>query len=196
MKPIENDKTTSTIVLATPDGETTGTVTLPTTILHDDEARLLRQYRDWCETRRIHRSFYCPHCRVADPMTEGRTIASEMQSFITDAQILIACDHRRLFYQGLSHYQPFRLQTDEAMPPGFILYNGPVKLALNQMERELIRAVKDIRRKYDFQEANACQDCFEHGDYDWRMRGGVDDRNGRISWYCAHRVFMGQPSIC
>lgn len=188
---IENDKTTSAITMS--DGDV---VTLPTTLLHADEAMILRQYRDWLDARRIHRSFHCKHCRVPDPITAERTLPKSMDVFITDSQILFSCDHQRLFFQGSTPSRPFRFETDPPLPEGFVLSGGPLRMALLEPERELLRAVKLIRRKYDLLESNLCMDCFEHGGYDPRMAGGIDDRNGKIAWFCSHRAFIAPPSIC
>lgn len=189
MKPIENDKTTSTIEMS--DGEQ---IRLSTVILSDDEASTLREYRDWLEARRISRTFFCPHCKVPDPMTAGRFLPKPMEAFITDHQILLSCDHRRLFYHGRTVSNGFRFVTDPPMPPGLVLYDGPVRVRLVEPERQLLVAMKHLKRKYELAESTTCQDCFE-GMYPANIRGGVDDRNGAISLMCRHRELSAPPSF-
>ena len=190
MRPIENDKTTSSVTMTS--GEV---VTLPTIILAEADASLLRQYRDWLADRRVTRRFFCRVCTVPDHMTIGRTVPMEMDTFITDAQIMFSCNHRRLFYQGLTVPTRIRFAPDPKLEAGILLLT-PTERVLNETEREMLRAVKTFKRQWDIGEVNQCQDCFEtamHGD--GSLRGGIDDKTGRISLRCAHRRFTAPASI-
>ena len=92
MKPIENDKTTSIVL------DANGVpVTLPTVLLSSEDAALLRLYKKFLQRHGIQEANYCQTCWDRSALEDG------MRVFVTDADILFECRHRRLIYKGQSY---------------------------------------------------------------------------------------------
>lgn len=87
----ELDKTTS--IILGPDGEQ---ATLPTTILSDEDARLLRSYKKLLEKYGLREALYCNGCWSGEKH-DG------CKAFVTDNQILIQCRCSMRFYQGMTY---------------------------------------------------------------------------------------------
>jgi hypothetical protein len=85
------DTTTGTIVGA--DG---AVLNRPTVILSQEEADLLRRYKKFLQKRGLREALYCTTCWTGD-LADGVS-----EAYVTDAQILLKCNHRMLFYQGQS----------------------------------------------------------------------------------------------
>lgn len=86
-----SDVTTGTLVDASG-----AVINRPTVILSQEEADLLRRYKKFLLKRGLREALYCTSCwngNLADGISEA---------FVTDAQILLKCNHRMLFFQGQS----------------------------------------------------------------------------------------------
>ena len=83
------DKTTTQLV--GPDGSV---VNLPTVILSDEEARLLRTYKKFLARHGLREALYCNNCWNKSE----QDLCSP--AFVTNAKIGIACRCRNRYYQG------------------------------------------------------------------------------------------------
>lgn len=87
----ELDKTTS--IILGPDGEQ---ATLPTRILSDGEARILREYKKFLQKHGLREALYCQNCWNGEKH-DG------CKAFVTDHQILIQCRCSMRFFQGSTY---------------------------------------------------------------------------------------------
>ncbi len=88
---MDQDITTSVIV--GPDGSP---ASVPTIILTQEAAALLRLYKKFLEAHRLREALYCQEC------WDGQN-PDGCEAYVTDHQILIRCRHRILFYQGATY---------------------------------------------------------------------------------------------
>lgn len=86
-------KTNTDVVTGTILGPDGAALNKPTTILTQQEAELLRQYKKFLLAHGMREALYCNQCFEGD-LDDG------MRAFVTDGQILFECRHRMLFYQG------------------------------------------------------------------------------------------------
>lgn len=87
----ELDKTTTQIL--GPDG---AVASLPTVILSEDEARLLRTYKKFLERHGLREALYCNQCWSGE-REDG------VKAFVTTNQIGIHCRCRMRFFQGMTY---------------------------------------------------------------------------------------------
>ncbi|HEY3220327.1 MAG TPA: hypothetical protein VGJ80_06325 [Gemmatimonadales bacterium] len=84
--------TTGTLI--GPDGSV---LNKPTTLLSDDDARLLRTYKKFLQRMGWREATYCNAC------FEGNLSHDGMQVRVTDDQIVAICRHRMVYYGGQSY---------------------------------------------------------------------------------------------
>ena len=85
-----SEKTSGTII------EADGTpAELPTIVLDDDDAMLLRNYKRFLLKYGLAEALRCKHCfEDLGPASAG------MEARVTDTQIVFRCRHRLLYWQG------------------------------------------------------------------------------------------------
>ena len=87
----ELDKTTTQIL--GPDGSV---ASLPTVLLSDEDARLLRTYKKFLQRHGLREALYCSHCWTGE-REDG------CKAFVTPNQIGIHCRCRMRFHQGQTY---------------------------------------------------------------------------------------------
>lgn len=89
-KDLLSDRTTATITAE--NGEVT---TKPTILLTNDEARMLREYRQFLLRRGLKEALFCNNC-----FQQGDMARDGVKMFVTPNQIAIECRCSLRFYQG------------------------------------------------------------------------------------------------
>lgn len=84
--------TTTTQILG-PDGSV---ASLPTVLLSEEDARLLRTYKKFLEKHNLREALYCNSCWDGDR-------ADGVKAFVTTSQIGIHCRCRLRFFQGMTY---------------------------------------------------------------------------------------------
>lgn len=82
------EHTTGTIL--GPNGEP---VTIPTVLLSNEDARLLREYKKFLERYGLREALYCTNCW-------NNSLHDGCEAFVTGGQIAIKCRCKLRFYQG------------------------------------------------------------------------------------------------
>lgn len=82
---------TTTQILA-PDGSV---ASLPTVLLSDEDARLLRTYKKFLQKHGLREALYCNQCWSGE-REDG------CKAFVTTNQVLIQCRCRMRFHQGMT----------------------------------------------------------------------------------------------
>lgn len=157
-------------------------ITVPTFILSQPEAILLRDYLLWLHHRQLSAKVFCPECW--DERSEPSMIDTNEQ----EHAIGIYCAHRLLIYSG--NMPPFtREYEDDASKlwkptdGGILLADQVPTVNMTDDESKVLRQYRRFMIDRHVKEALYCQTCWDRNLYDG-CRATVSD--GAIDIICRH----------
>lgn len=159
-----------------PNGES---VEIPAVPLTTEDVAVVGAYCSWLSRERLIGTLQCVTC--------GQD--AQVEVYVDDTKIGIACPHRMLYYEGLVPVVKTVHPPDPAEELLIARFSVP-EVPISHMDAQILRQYKTFLLTYGFKEALHCLQCEEH-DRESGMRAYVTASDIGVICRCAIRTRKG-----